>query len=223
MNTFTIVIKAIFTGMITGIVVSMPLGPTALESVKRTISKGFKEGFFVSLGAVSGDAFDLILINFGLFNILSASRRSAAIFWIISGAILTFMGYRAIKRIRHGQSAEFDSELFKKKDTRSMPFLAGFFMALSNPMNHSLWITLSGTVIRVWEHMGRIPYYTFMFSILFGAISWFMLLNLFVLKGHRKISMKSSHNISKVMMLIILVIGIAFILFGFYKLLAVNN
>ena len=40
--------KAIFIGFLTGFTASIPLGPSGLESVNRSMSKGFREGFKVS-------------------------------------------------------------------------------------------------------------------------------------------------------------------------------
>ena len=72
--------KAIFIGFLTGFTASIPLGPSGLESVNRSMSKGFREGFKVSLGAVSADLLYIVIINLGLFTLLSKHRNFQSIF-----------------------------------------------------------------------------------------------------------------------------------------------
>lgn len=82
------ILKAILIGFFTGFVASIPLGPSGLESVSRSISKGFKEGFKVSLGAVSADITYIVIINLGLFTILTRNPKFHSLFWIVSGIVL---------------------------------------------------------------------------------------------------------------------------------------
>lgn len=221
MDKFLLLIRAVFSGLLTGLLVSIPLGPAGLESIKRTISRGYKEGFMVSLGAISGDTLDIVLINFGLYNLLSGHKRTEAVFWIISGTVLTIIGYLSVKGDERVKKLETDPDVIKNKKLRSMPFIVGFLIVVSNPLTHSLWFTMSGTVIRVWHYRGALPYYIFIASIVAGMIIWFSLLNFLVLKGHKKLSISSSNKISTVLMWVILIVGIVFIIFGTYTLIFV--
>jgi hypothetical protein len=97
--------------------------------------------------------------------------------------------------------------------------LVYFLIAVSNPMNHSLWLTMSGTVTRLWQESSTAAYYTFIISLIIGMIAWFALLNFIALKGHKKMSMNSSKWISKILMWAILIFGIVFVFYGAYRLL----
>lgn len=219
MDEFMIVVKAVFSGLFTGLLVSIPLGPAGLESIKRTISKGYREGIALSLGAISGDALDIFLINFGLLNILSGNKRAEALFWIFSGIVLLAVGFLSIKGDEKIKELETHPHLLENKKLRSFPFITGFLLVFLNPLTHSLWITMSGTVIRVWSYTGKVSYYTFLASIIVGMVMWFSMLNFFALRGHRKISVSSSQKISKILMWIIMIMGVGFLIFGFYSLL----
>lgn len=218
MGGFYIILKALFSGILMGIILSIPIGPAALESVKRTISMGIKEGLLVVLGAVSGDALDLILINFGIFELLNRSKNTEAIFWVISGIILALIGYFSIKREKSGKHLELERAVIENSRMKSMSYLSGFLMVLSNPLSHSMWITLSGTVIRIWNDIGGVAYYLFIFSILLGMFMWMAMLNLFALTGNKKISVVSTNRISNALMWIIFAVGIIFVVFGLFKL-----
>ena len=131
MEGISITVKAIFIGLSTGLVLALPLGPAGLESVKRTISKGYKEGILVALGAISVDALDIILINFGIFNLLNASKRLESLFWIICGIILAFIGYKSVKGTKKGGDG-FKPKVVKSGKFSSMPYVTGFLITVSN-------------------------------------------------------------------------------------------
>lgn len=214
MNIITLIIKAIFFGITTGFILSIPIGPAAIESIKRTVSKSFKEGFTVSLGALSADVFYLLLINCGLANILSHNRRTESLFWIISGLILTLIGYTSIKH-KNGNET-FISRLMKNLNLSSLPFLAGFLITASNPMTPTVWLTLSGTVIRAWYYINKTCYYIFIISILIGMVLWFALLNFLAYKGFNLLSTNKSHKTISLLMWCTVFVGLLFIGYGFY-------
>lgn len=215
MNMFILILKAIFFGITTGFILSIPIGPAAIESIKRTVSKGFKEGFKVSLGALSADVFYLLLINCGLANILSHSRKTESLFWIISGLILALIGYNSIKH-KNGNDT-FISKFMKSLNLSSLPFLSGFFITVSNPMTPTIWLTLSGTLIRAWYYINKTCYYIFIISIIYGMILWFALLNFLAHKGFNLLGKNKSHKTVSLLMWCTVFAGLLFIGYGFYN------
>jgi threonine/homoserine/homoserine lactone efflux protein len=89
-------------------------------------------------------------------------------------------------------------KLLKGSKISSMPFLAGFIITFSNPMTPSLWLTLSGTVIRAWYYVSFTAYYIFIFSIIIGMIAWFSLLNYLALKGTKVLAKSFSCNLKAI-------------------------
>ncbi|HAZ37868.1 MAG TPA: lysine transporter LysE [Clostridiaceae bacterium] len=209
MNNFAMIIRALISGLLLGFVVSIPLGPAGLEAVKRTMTSGFKNGLLVSLGAVTSDTLDIFLINFGLFNLINANKKTEAVVWLICGILLAAFGYASVYNVKHEKHIEEN-----KPKKKSAPFLTGFAMAFSNPMVHSMWLTLSGTVIRVWRGRGRTAYYTYIISIIVAMVTWFIILNMLALKGHNKIKPTYSKIISLIIAWGIFGIGIGFIVYG---------
>jgi len=208
MNVFLTFLKALITGIITGLIVSVPLGPAGIESIKRTITTGYKKGLTVSIGALCADATYMLLINCGLSNLLSANKKTEALFWIISGTILSFIGYASIRKGEHAKSRNINPR-------QSNPFFAGYFIVLTNPMTPSLWLTVSGTAIKAWQMVGKVYYITYMASIMTGMVLWFAMLNFFAYKGIKFFSPSNTEKTSFLLKYLILGIGFAFILFGF--------
>ena len=210
-SVFTI-FKAILIGFFTGFVASIPLGPSGLESVSRSLSKGFREGFKVSLGAVSADIVYIIIINLGLFTIFTKNPRFHSLFWVVSGIVLILSTKISFK------SKNLDLKLEKSISRHSSNgFLTGFLITFLNPTTPSLWIALSGTVFNVWKHHGRIYFIFSICSMIIGSISWFCVLNFLVSRGFKKLNPNFTNNTTKFLDYFLLALGIIFIILGAYK------
>ena len=211
LSVFTI-FKSIFICFFTGFLASIPLGPSGLESVSRSITKGFKEGFKVSLGAVSADIVYIIIINLGFLTFFTSSPKSYSLFWIISGIVLIISTRISLNaKNSHSVSTQLS---FRHA---SNGFLSGFFITFLNPTTPSLWIALSGTVFNVWRHSGRAFFVFSVTSMIIGSIAWFCLLNIIVSKGVKKLNPKFASGTTKLLDYFLLVLGIIFIILGICK------
>lgn len=210
-SVFTI-FKAILIGFFTGFVASIPLGPSGLESVSRSISKGFREGFKVSLGAVSADIVYIIIINLGFLTIFTKSPRFHSLFWIVSGIVLIL----STKMLFKSKSSTLLLEKSINKNT-SNSFLTGFLITFLNPTTPSLWIALSGTVFNVWRHHGRMYFIFSICSMVIGSITWFCFLNILVSRGFKKLNPNYANNTTKILDYFLFALGIIFVILGTYK------
>lgn len=206
------ILKAIIIGFFTGFVASIPLGPSGLESINRTISEGFREGFKVSVGAVMADLVYIIIINLGFFSLFNKHRHVQSIFWIISGVVLLIFN-RFSSKINDNPN----SNGVVSNNTNG--FVTGFLITFINPTTPSLWVALSATVFSVWRRHGRIYLLLSVISMLIGSISWFCLLNYLVSKGFKKVNSDYSKKTSNLLNYFLVALGIIFIILGFYKLL----
>lgn len=213
---FVIVFKAVIYGFLTGFIMSIPLGPSGVESVKRTISKGFKEGFAVSVGAICADMTYLLLISSGFARLVKGYKKAEAFFWIISGLLLCFIGYHSIKNADNKTSSS--PKFLGSIKFNSLPFLTGYLITLSNPATPSVWLFMSGTLLHVWYERGIVCYYAGIISILAGMIAWFALLNILALKGFKFLNPSKSVKTTLLLMWAILLMGVGFVFYGIIKL-----
>jgi threonine/homoserine/homoserine lactone efflux protein len=207
-----IILKAILIGFFTGFVASIPLGPSGLESVSRSITKGFKEGFKVSLGAVSADIVYIIIINLGFLTFFTKSPKSYSLFWILSGIVLIISTKISLNR-KHSDLS-LDKSSFRHA---SNGFLTGFFITFLNPTTPSLWIALSGTLFNVWRHHGRLFFILSMSAMIIGSITWFCFLNILVSKGIKKLNPNFASGTTKLLDYFLLALGVIFIILGIYR------
>lgn len=212
MFSFWNILRAILIGFPTGFVASIPLGPSGLESVNRSISNGFNSGFKVSLGSVCADFIYLIIINLGLFDMLSNHHHLESLFWIISGVILLLFNRLSNKTIN--SNSNFQKVLYRYT---SNGFLAGFLITFLNPTTPSLWIALSGTVLSIWRLHGRIFFIFSVSSMILGSIAWFCLLNILASKGFKTLNSEYTNITSKLLNYFLLGLAVIFIVFGTYK------
>lgn len=213
-----IVLRAIYTGLITGIIIAIPVGPAGIESIRWTITKGLKNGILIAAGSLISDTIDVMLINFGLLNLIETNKILEITFWMISGIIIFIIGYKAIKNGKNYNSEE-EEEILEKKEIKSHPLLTGFIINMSNPMTLFFWFTFSSTVIRVWRYAGTIPYLTFVIFMLTGMFISLSILNYLASRGRKLTTPKFSGKLNILLSYGISAIGAGFFLYGLYVLL----
>lgn len=203
------IMRAGFIGFLTGLFASIPLGPAGLESINRSISKGFWHGFKVSIGAVFADYTYLIIINLGLFKILEDNKTYKGIFWIISGMILFLFA-------RHSKNSNSSSKILNNPKLGG--FISGFVITFINPVTFSFWLAFSSTVVSIWRSDGRIFFYTSFLFMLAGSITWFTILNILASKGLKLLKKNIDKTASMLLTYVLYIIGVCFMSYGVYVL-----
>ena len=203
------IIKAACIGLVTGIFASVPLGPAGLESVNRSISKGFRQGFKVSVGAIFADYLYLTIINLGLFSILDENHLYKGIFWLISGIVLILFA-------KHSKNESSITRLLQNSKLGGV--LSGFLITFINPVTFSFWLAFSETVINFWRTNGTLFFYVAFLFMLLGSIIWFSILNLLASRGLKLMKKDVGGIASKLLTYVLYIIGICFIIYGFYVL-----
>ena len=215
---YMLIFRAIYTGLFTGIIIAIPMGPAGFESVRWTISKGFRQGVRLAAGSLIADAIDVMLINFGLLELIETNKLLEIFFWEISGIIIFYIGYKAVKKSKIHASNEKISEKFDEDKMNSRAVFTGFIINFSNPMTHFFWLTLSSTVIRIWRSYGKLVYLMFAIFMLCGMFLSLWTINYLASKGKKIAVPKASGKASSLLTYVILAFGAGFIINGIYKL-----
>jgi len=212
---FVLLIRAIYTGLFTGIAIAIPMGPAGFESVRWTISKGFKQGVKVAAGSLIADAIDVMLINFGLLELIQVNKLLEVFFWLISGIVIFYIGYKSLKKFK--ENSDKEEQLQEVKETNSPAVFTGFIVNFSNPMTHFFWLTLSSTVIRIWRSYGKLVYFIFAVFMLCGMFISLFFINYLASRGKKFTAPKVSGKVEKLLSFVILAFGTGFIANGLYK------
>jgi threonine/homoserine/homoserine lactone efflux protein len=163
------------------------------------------------------DAIDVMLINFGLLELLETNKLLEIFFWEISGVIIFYIGYKSIKNAEKEHSNR-EAHLPKKDESKSRPVFTGFIVNFSNPMTHFFWLTLSTTVIRVWRNYGRSVYFIFSVFMLCGMFASLWAINYLASHGRKIAAPKVSGKAEKILSYIVMAFGTGFFINGIYKL-----
>lgn len=217
-NSYVLIMRAIYTGLMTGIIIAIPMGPAGIESVRWTINKGLKYGVMIAGGSLIADAIDVMLINFGLLELIKTNRLLEVFFWMLSGIIIFYVGYKAIKKGGSKIEEHEEKKVEDKKEAKHLPVFTGFIINVTNPMTHFFWLTLSSTVIRVWRDYGKLTYFIFAVSMLTGMFISLFVINFIASRGKKIAAPKLSGNFSVLLEYGIAAIGIGFFVYGVYVL-----
>lgn len=215
MNNLYLLIRALYIGLFTGIVIAIPMGPAGLESVRWTVTKGFKKGLLVAAGSLIADAADVMFINFGLLNLIETNKLVEVFFWMLSGSVIFYIGFKSAIVSRKSDPFHMETRHESQK-IASRPLLTGFVINFTNPMTHFFWLTLSSTVIRVWKNTGGLTYFIFTVSMLAGMFLSLSGINYFASKGKKIKAPKLSGRLNLWLSYGISAIGVGFIIYGFY-------
>lgn len=164
-STFQLVIK----GLIIGIVVSAPMGPTGILCIQRTMNKGRDYGLVTGAGAATSDLFYAIITGLGMSFVMDFIERPENIFWLkVAGSILLLIfgiiTFRSdpTKKI-HAPSGQ--------KGTLLSNYASSFLLTVANPLIIFLFIALFAqfTFVVPGNLIGVLFGYL---SIIAGAMLW---------------------------------------------------
>jgi threonine/homoserine/homoserine lactone efflux protein len=204
-------IQAGLIGLISGFLISIPVGPINLAIINEGAKRGFKWGVLIGFGAI---AMDIIYcgVAFAGFSGMFTTRFLRATIELLSFLALIYLGIKYLKATELPATTK-GVELVEHRLHPHTAFMIGFVRVLGNPSVLVFWITLSasfmshGWIDNTWSSKG-----TCVVGMSTGAFLWFVLLSFLVSLGHGRFSSKTllrmSHGSGACLLLAAVVIGI---------------
>ena len=187
MANFSEYLVAVFTGFVSGFLVSIPVGPINISIVNEGARRGFIWAFLIGLGATIMEVI-YCAIAFAGFTHLFDSRVVKATMELVSFLLMLFLGVKYL--IAHSLPATTRSvESFEHRLHPHTAFWTGLVRCLGNPGVLLFWITISATFIShdwmddTWQSKA-----TCLLGVTLGCFSWFTLLSSLVSRGHGRFS-----------------------------------
>jgi threonine/homoserine/homoserine lactone efflux protein len=178
---------ALITGIISGFLVSIPVGPINLTIINEGARRGFKWGLMIGLGSVAMEAIycAIALTGFSAFLSLPMVKSIMELLSFLFLLCLSWKYFSAKTIPDHVHSADV---IEQKLHPRSA-FMVGFVRTLGNPSVLLLWVTLSATFLaHNWVDRTVDDKVAFVTGVASGAALWFALLSWGVSRGHGRIS-----------------------------------
>lgn len=129
--------------IVLGFSLSIPVGAITIEMLKRGLRNGFMHAWFVGVGGMSADVLLMLLIYFGLANVLTGAIAQTAM-WCFGFLVLVYLGISSIRDAF--QSSEMQPSEHEGGSLAGA-FTSGFIIAITNPINIVFWIGIYGSVL----------------------------------------------------------------------------
>ena len=228
-------IVTMLTGVLVGILITVPLGPTSLYVAHRTLEGETRRGILVAAGAVIVDVFYCLIITMGLISLIHPYLQNPVVQSVFS-IFLVGYGVKLLwfrKKQREGEDgvdeedeveeAEEEAERtvsrFRLSKEHYGGVLIGISMTLANPTLFFSWVALLSFVtahgLLVDSTLHKL---LFSGSVGLGSMMWFLALALFVRSRRHIISQNFIHRASFVTALVIIGFGVYFTVVIFQQL-----
>jgi len=192
-------------GIITGLLVSVPLGPIGILVIQRTLNKGRMSGFVSGLGATVADMIFALIAGLGLSIIINFIRDKQIFFQIAGGLFVLYIGLRIfytnpVKALRLQRV---------NKTMLSQDFVSVFLLTLSNPMAIFIFLAIMAAINIADEKMNLFQLSILLAGIFTGAALWWFTLSTIANRFRKKIRLRSIWWMNKIIGTIVFIFGIA--------------
>ena len=207
MDSLNVLLTSGLAGVISGFVVSIPVGPINITIVNEGARRGFFWAFMIGLGAM---AMDLVYcgIAFAGFSSLFASKFMKAAMELMSFLFLIYLGIKYLVTASLPATTP-TVEAVEHKLHPHTAFWIGFVRVLGNPAVLLFWITVSATFIsHDWIDDTFPSKAVCVLGTFVGGLLWFILLSFLVAQGHGKFSTGALVRMAHISGAILLIAGI---------------
>lgn len=179
------VVNLLIKGLLTGMLVSLPIGPMAVLVIQRTANRDFKSGVYSGLGIALTDSIWALIAGFSVSYIINFLRHHQSIIQLIGAVALFSLGLYIF----------FSNPLvavrkYKRKGTSpSRCLFSAMAIAFSNPIMILTYIIVFASTKIVFDiyHLGS-PF-IFVAGFLMGAMTWWTLISYLIDKFRHHFSL----------------------------------
>lgn len=190
------IVEAFLTGLISGFLVSIPVGPINVTIIHEGAERGFRWGALIGAGSVLMEAI-YCAIGFAGFSELFTSTLAKATLQLASFALMSYLGIKYL----FAKEVKTTSRGAERMEDRFHPhtaFMTGFVRTLGNPGVLLLWVALSATFLaHEWVEPTWASKSYCIAGVATGGLIWFTLLSYVVSFGKRHLSDKSLLNMTR--------------------------
>ena len=195
--------NVVLQGLLLGLSISLPVGPTNIEVLRRGLKEGWKSAALFVLGNLVALIFYLVLIIFGL-SFLTQSKIFNTLLSLFGIIVLFYLSYSALKDFFNQNQFEINTKTDSKKN-----FLPGVILTISNPVVLLFW---TGILSSSFNNRQQSLFNGFLLSlgIILGDIIFFIFYIFLIHKGRKLLNKNTFRYFSLVAGLILIYFGINF-------------
>ncbi len=173
-------------GLLLGFGACVPIGPINILIISYAL-KSYKQALYIGLGAMSADVIYLLLINFGILQIIKYEiiKKSLAIFGFI---FLNYVAYVIIKNSQNHIKIEEKSDQYSTKNI----YIKGFLLTLLNPYTVGYWLSIAS----LSATKGMMSMTVLAIGVIGAILLWITIMPFLVWKNRRFISDNATRYLS---------------------------
>lgn len=191
-----------------GVCASAPLGPIAIYVIRKSLSDGHRAGFLAGLGACLVDTLFAVLAVFALALTENFIGEHRTFIYIVGGIIVGLLGASMTFRDPFRSLTADDAPSYSVRD-----FLKAAAMGLSNPGAALVIFALFAFFgIELEPHDFRVA--PIILSVSLGSASYWFVFSLLFSKLRQKVNMGTLLWLSRILGVVVLIIGIALLAQG---------
>lgn len=165
-------LEIFLTGIIIGLMASIPLGPIGLMCIQRTLSKSHKSGFVSGLGAAVADLIFAAIALFSLTFVMSIVETHLGLIKVLGGISVVIVGVtiflkNPVVQIRRNRSG---------KGNLWSDFISLFLVTMANPAFILIFVALFAAFGVSQVALGHIFGMVMLVGVLCGSATWWFML-----------------------------------------------
>ena len=130
--------STVIRGILLGLSITAPIGPTNVEVIRRGVKEGWKSAFVFCLGVMVALVLYLVLVVFGL-SFLTESTLFNTLLTACGVVVLAFLSYNSFRDFFTGEEIDVSGEV-----DSNVHFVPGIVLTISNPAILLLWTGIMG-------------------------------------------------------------------------------
>lgn len=196
-------------GILLGLGVSVPIGPINVLIMSYAL-KSYSKALCLGLGAMSADAFFLLLSAFGVSKLIN-SPSVFKILAIFGACFLLYMAWQIFKSAKNEikPKAQNTDEI----GSHGAIYIKGLLLNLLNPYVIMFWLSVSATTAKIGGNFGVV-----LAGLVIGIFSWISLFPLVIYKNRRFVSPKVAMYLAYASALILVFFALSLIYKTFFTL-----
>ena len=220
------IVLAALTGFLSGLVLSIPVGPINLTILNEGARRGFKWAVLIGLGATTMEVVYCFVAFTGFASFFTRGYVKAAM-ELFSFVFLLFLGIKFLltkegpSHVRFGAAIEHFEARFEKKFEGHSAFITGLLRVMGNVGVLVFWVILAANFIsREWVRPDWPGKLACVGGVALGTGLWFIALSWFSAKGQGKFSEKTlikMEHVSGILLLILALIHGGTIIWQMHK------
>jgi L-lysine exporter family protein LysE/ArgO len=196
-------------GLISGYLVSIPVGPVNITVMNEALTRGFLRPFLIGIGAVTAEAIYCGLALAGFQSVLTMPTVHAVMV-LTSFLVVTILGFKYLlmqKQFGDTTALRVEHELEKKLHLHRGYWL-GFAMTFGNPCILLVWGMLAAVLFEHgWVRAG-FSQLVMVAGMMSGGTLWFLTLSWATSRGHHRVSPRTLHVLTRLSGAFLLVAGV---------------